>query len=91
MGSAIARRRHTVQLHFSAGLDGHQIPDANLRILSGERIVLAIDRAGPCIALALAPGRYVAEAQYRGMTRRHTLEFGEAGGAVAFFHFRASP
>jgi hypothetical protein len=92
MGSAaIARRRHTVQLHFSAGFDGQQIPDASLRILCGERIVLAINRTGSSLSVALSPGRYVAEAEYRGVTRRQTLEFGEAGGVVAFFHFRADP
>ncbi len=89
MGAAATARRYSVRLHFCAGLDGHQIPDANLKILRDERIVLELARTGPSLYLALAPGSYVAEAEYHGITRRRTLYFGEAGGTVAFFHFPA--
>lgn len=90
MSNTVTARRHSVRLHFSAGLDGHQIPDASLKILRDEQIVLELARAGPSVSLGLAPGRYIAEAQYHGITRRRTLQFGEAGGTVAFFHFPAA-
>ena len=89
MASAAPGRRYSVRLHFSAGLEGRQVDDASLRILMDERVLLELPRTGPSVSLALPPGRYVAEASYGGTTRRRTLQFGEAGGTVAFIHFPA--
>jgi hypothetical protein len=72
---------------LSAGREGRELREASLSVKYNGGTLFTMAAAGPSLTLALSPGRYVLEAEYRGERLTREVEFGEDGAAVVCICF----
>ncbi len=75
------RSEFPLQIVFSTRSGAYSVAQ-QVRLLNGDRQVVAVNNAGPWLMVKVPPGRYTVEAEFAGGTQRRTVQVHSAPKTV---------